>query len=46
MRATFYLFVTTEIPVCTRSHRLQIEPLDIQSYLPTGTFRMVMPRSA
>ena len=42
VRATFYLFVTTKIPVCTRSHRLQIEPLDIQSYLPTGTFRMVV----
>ena len=52
MRATFYLLVTIENPVRTlvtienpvrtRSHRQQIEPLDIQSYLPPGTFRMVI----
>ena len=42
VRATFYLLVTIENPVRTRSHRQQIEPLDIQSYLPPGTFRMVI----
>ena len=42
VRATFYLLVTIANPVRTRSHRQQIEPLDIQSYLPPGTFRMVI----
>ena len=42
VRATFYLLVTIEIPDCARSHRQQIEPLDIQSYLPKGAFRMVI----
>ena len=42
VRATFYLFATIEIPDRARSHRRQIEPLDIQSYLPKGAFRMVI----
>ena len=42
VRATFYLLVTIEIPVRARSHRQQIEPLDVQSYLPPGAFRMVI----
>ena len=42
VRATFYLLVTIEIPDRARSHRQQIEPLDIQSYLPKGAFRMVI----
>ena len=42
VRATFYLLVKIEIPDRARSHRQQIEPLDIQSYLPPSTFRMVI----
>ena len=41
-RATFYLLVKIEIPDRARSHRKQIKPLDIQSYLPKGAFRMVI----
>ena len=42
VRTTFYLLVKIEIPDRARSHRQQIEPLDIQSYLPPSTFRMVI----
>ena len=42
VRATFYLLVTIEVPDRARSHRQQIEPLDIQSYLSKGAFRMVI----
>ena len=42
VRAAFQLFATIEVPDRARSHRQQIEPLDVQSYLPPGAFRMVI----